>query len=317
MLKIIFMGTGDFAVQILHAIVEQKRLNVVAIYTKNHEIDFAKFSMHHHNIYTIAKEFRINVKTPTTLAQESCISELRNFHADIIVVASYGMILSRQILDIPRYGCINVHPSALPRWRGAAPIQRALMEGDSYISVCIVEMNEGLDTGPIIMRKSIKIDDDIDCGNLTKICADLGGNMLTTTLLNLECGIHYDVTEQDDEGVTYANKIEKYEEQIDWTQSASKVINRIRALSPTPGAYFTYRNIRIKILQAIRLTYIDEENQCGTVIIRTIKKTNEKEVIILCGDGRYIKPIIIQKEGSKVMKMDDFLRGNYSFFEEQ
>jgi methionyl-tRNA formyltransferase len=220
--------------------------------------------------------------------------------ADVAVVVAYGLILSAEVLRTPRHGCLNLHASLLPRWRGAAPIQRAIMAGDKETGVMVMRMEEGLDTGPVCLGERVAISPDMTAGALHDDLARLGGDLMVRALSALERG-SLDCREQVEEGVTYAHKIEKSETRIDWSRPADEVHNHIRGLSPFPGAWFELeaggKRERIKVLQS-RLA--DGSGSPGTVL--------DDGLLVACGEGA-LRLRQVQRAGKKPMSAEEFLRG--------
>ncbi len=260
MYKIVFMGTPDFAVPTLQALINKtksSKYKIVAAYTKPPKKSGRNLNITLSPIHHLALEHNIAVYTPNTLKEDSIVNELRDLEPDIIIVVAYGIILPKTVLEIPKYGCINLHPSALPRWRGAAPLEHTIMAGDKNTDICIMKMDEGMDTGPVILRQSIEIDDRINSLELRQKTSQIGALMMCNVLdAVIDNSAHYEV--QNHEGMTLASKLTAKDEQIDWNQQTHVIHNQIRALSPKPGAYFIDNNQVIKILQA---DYILETDQ--------------------------------------------------------
>jgi methionyl-tRNA formyltransferase len=240
----------------------------------------------------------LNVLTPKKLKAPESIEQFKSLNPDIVIVAAYGLLIPKEFLEIPKHGFINIHPSDLPRWRGAAPIHRTIMAGDEKTAICIMKMDEGLDTGDIILRKEILLDNEITAKELHDKCSELGGKMILDVLDLFEKDkVSY--TKQSDEGITYADKIISDEGLLDFNLSAFEVNNKIRALSPKPGAYFIYKNELIKIISAV-VEKINENYQLGTVV--------DDKLGIACRDS-IIRPILLQRNGKKMIYTDAFLRG--------
>jgi methionyl-tRNA formyltransferase len=247
-----------------------------------------------------ARELRIPVLTPKTLRTDAALTEFAAFKADAAVVVAYGIILPKTILETPRLGCFNVHASLLPRWRGAAPINRAIMAGDKESGVTIMQMDEGLDTGAMAndlgMLRALPIGADMTAGDLHDALAALGADLMPLALAAAERGT-LALTPQPQDGVTYAEKISKAETRIDWSKPAADVHNHMRGLSPFPGAWFELDGVRIKTL---RTTLANGSGTPGTVL--------DDKLTIACGDGA-VRLIQIQRAGKQPMSADDFLRG--------
>jgi methionyl-tRNA formyltransferase len=296
-MKIIFMGTPEFAVPVLNALLNSEH-QVVAVYTRAPKEAGRGQKLAKSPIHLLAEEADLTVMTPTTLKTEEEIAKVKSFGADIIVVAAYGMILQPPVLEACPYGCINIHPSSLPRWRGASPIQRSVMAGDKTSEVCIMKMDEGLDTGDVILRRGVIIGESKTVSELAIEMAELGGELLLEAL-DLIASSKAIYTPQHEEGLVYAHKLTKEDEIINWDKSAELVNCQIRALSPKPGAYFIYNNEIVKIITA---NYTTEGHNAmpGTVI--------DNELTIACGEG-VLKPTLLQRAGKKMIYTDAFLRG--------
>jgi methionyl-tRNA formyltransferase len=251
-------------------------------------------------VHVFAESKGIPVLTPRTLRDATAQDIFKSHQADAAVVVAYGLILPRAILDAPRFGCFNLHGSALPRWRGAAPIQRAIMAGDRETAAMIMRMDEGLDTGPVCAAASIEIGPEMTAGELHDVMAARGAALMVDALSALENGT-LTCTPQPGSGVTYAAKIEKAEAAIDCSLSADDVHNRIRGLSPWPGAYFEVMHDgkpeRIKVLRATR---VDDQGVAGTVL--------DDQGTIACADGA-IRLVEVQRAGKRPMLLSELLRG--------
>ncbi len=234
--------------------------------------------------------------TPKTLKDDAAQAAFRAHNADAAVVVAYGLILPKPILKAPRLGCFNVHASLLPRWRGAAPINRAIMAGDKESGVTIMQMDEGLDTGAIVMADRISIAPNMTAGDLHDALAKLGADLMPRALALAERG-SLTLTPQGEAGVTYAAKIAKDETRIDWTKPASQVHDHIRGLSPFPGAWSKLGGARVKVLRSTRG---EGKGAPGTVL--------DDHLTIACGDGA-VRLTQVQREGKKPMSAEEFLRG--------
>jgi methionyl-tRNA formyltransferase len=294
-LRLIFMGTPDFAVPSLLALVAAGH-DIAAVYTRAPKPAGRGMGMQVTPIEREARRLAIPVHTPKTLKDETEQAVFRAFNADAAVVVAYGMILPKAILEALRFGCFNVHASLLSRWRGAAPINRAIMAGDSESGITVMQMDEGLDTGAMAMREALPIDPDMTAGDLHDALAQLGAKLMPITLAAAERGT-LTLTPQPEDGVTYAAKISKAETRIDWAKPAHDVHNHMRGLSPFPGAWFELDGVRIKTL---RTTLADGSGAPGTVL--------DDKLTIACGDGA-IRLIQIQRAGKQPMSAEDFLRG--------
>ena len=290
-MRMVFMGSPGFAVPSLNALVEAGH-EVVAVYAQPPRPAGRGKAGRKTAVHVRAEQLGIEVRTPRTLRDSAEQERFDSLGADLAVVAAYGLILPKPILDAPRNGCVNVHASLLPRWRGAAPIQRAILAGDKVSGVTIMQMDEGLDTGPILLRRELDIHGK-DGGQVTEELADLGARTLVEWLS--------DPTPpqvQPDDGTTYAKKIEKAEARIDWRATAEQVERQVLAFSPVPGAWFEANDDRVKLLDAA----VGEETpgDPGEVL--------DDSLSVACGSG-YIRPLIVQRAGRAPMTSDELLRG--------
>lgn len=298
-LRLVFMGTPEFAVPTLIEIVSRGH-DVVAVYTRAPKPAGRGMDLVPSPVEREARRFGLNVVTPKTLRTEEAVATFRAHGADAAVVVAYGLILPKSILDAAPLGCFNLHASALPRWRGAAPINRAIMAGDSETAVMAMKMEEGLDTGPVAMAERVAIGPDMTAGELHDRLAPLGADLMARTLAALEKGALV-LTPQAGNGVTYAAKIDKTETRIDWHKPDKVVHDHCRGLSPFPGAWFEMAvdgiSNRIKVL---RTTMGAGSGPPGTVL--------DNQLTIACGDGA-VRIVDLQRAGKQPMKAADFLRG--------
>jgi methionyl-tRNA formyltransferase len=297
-LRLIFMGTPDFAVPTLNALADAGH-DIVAVYTRAAKPGGRRgLELVPTPVEREARARGLPVLTPKTLRDEAAQTEFRALNADTAVVIAYGLILPPAVLDAPRLGCFNVHASLLPRWRGAAPINRAIMAGDKESGVTIMKMDEGLDTGAMAMGDSVPILPDMTAGELHDALAGLGADLMPRALAALERGaLALALTPQPQDGVTYAEKIAKEETRIDWTKSSAEVHNHIRGLSPFPGAWFELGGARVK---ALRSTAGEGSGMPGTVL--------DDMLTIACGTGA-VRLVELQKAGARAMAAEEFLRG--------
>ena len=244
-------------------------------------------------VQTRAETLGIAVRSPTSLRTPEAQAGFAALAPDIAVVAAYGLILPQPILDAPRLGCLNVHGSLLPRWRGAAPVQRAIMAGDAVTGVTIMWMEAGLDTGPMLLKREIGIDRK-NAGQLTEEIAKIGAEAMIDTLARLT-GLP--PVDQPNEGVTYAAKISKDEARIDWSRSALELERHVQGLAPFPGAWFEVAGERVKLLAA---EAVEGSGAPGTVI--------DDRMTVACGEGA-LHPLLLQRAGKSLMPLDVFLRG--------
>jgi len=298
-LRLIFMGTPDFAVPTLLAL-EAAGHDIVAVYTRAAKPAKRGMAMQITPIEREATRLGIPVLTPATLKTPQAQAEFAAFNADAAVVVAYGLILPKEILDAPRLGCFNVHASLLPRWRGAAPINRAIMAGDAASGVTIMQMDEGLDTGAMVMAEAVAISADMTAGDLHDALARLGSDLMLRALAPAERGT-LTRRPQPEQGVTYAAKISKDETRIDWTKSWRAVHDHIRGLSPFPGAWLELDGLRVKVLRSTMGEGQKAQNgKPGTVL--------DDRLTIACGDGA-VRLVQVQRAGKQPMQVEEFLRG--------
>jgi methionyl-tRNA formyltransferase len=292
--KIIFMGTPDIAAQHLNVLFK-KNLNIVGVFTQPPRKKNRGMRIEKSEVHQIAEKNNIEVFYPTSI-DVTVIEKVKSLEPDLIIVIAYGIILPSKFLNIPKYGCINIHVSLLPRWRGAAPIEHALLAGDEKTGISVISISPKLDAGDILMQESFAIDKDINSDDLTINLTNLGKKILIETLpLLFENKLIR--KKQDESKVTYANKFISEDRKINFYNSSDDVYNHIRAHGPKPGSWFTYRGERIKIIKAKK---INELGKSSTIL--------NKDFMIACKDGA-ILPLLIQREGKKVVSLDDFLRG--------
>ncbi len=299
-LRLVFMGTPDFAVPTLAAIVARGH-DVAAVFTRASQPAGRGMELRPSPVEREARRLGIAVLTPNTLRSAEAQDALRAHSADAAVVVAYGLILPRPILDAPRFGCFNLHASALPRWRGAAPINRAIMAGDVETGIVVMQMAEGLDTGPVAMTTRIAIGPDMTAGELHDELARRGADLMVGALDALEHG-SLELTPQPQEGVTYAAKVDKSETRIDWTRPWKAVHDHCRGLSPYPGAWFELPDsgalpARVKVLRTSRGAGAATP---GTVI--------DDMLTVACGDGA-VRILELQRAGRQPMGAKEFLRG--------
>jgi len=294
------MGTPNFACPTLKKIINNNEFEVLAVYSKEPQIAGRGHKLTNSPIHNLALENNLPIITPKTLRDLDVQNQFRNFNADIAVVVAYGLILPEEILNGTKFGCINLHPSKLPRWRGAAPIQRTIMAGDLETAIDVIFMDKGLDSGDIIASMPIKLTGNETYASLEPLFADLGGDLIVETLRKIRDNNCHRV-KQDNSLVTYAKKIEKLECEINWqNEDAIEIERKIRALNGSLGAYFMYRGEKIKIFSS----EIIDKNSCE---FEAGKILNDK-FFIQCKKG-VLRPLILQRQGKNAMAIDDFLRG--------
>jgi methionyl-tRNA formyltransferase len=295
-MRLIFMGTPDFAVPTLIEIVGRGH-DVVAVYTRAPKPAGRGMELQVTPVGREARRFGIPVQTPKTLRTDEAVAAFRAHGADAAVVVAYGLILPVPVLEAVPLGCFNLHASLLPRWRGAAPINRAIMAGDAESGVMVMRMAEGLDTGEIALAERLAVAADMTAGELHDALARLGADLMVRALGALERGT-LQLTPQPDEGVTYAPKIDKGETRIDWGKPWRQVHDHIRGLSPFPGAWFEFANtVRVKVL---RTTRGEGSGVAGTAL--------DHQLTIACGDGA-VRLTHVQRAGKQPMTAEEFLRG--------
>ena len=299
-LRIIFMGTPDFAVPALSEILGAGH-QVVAVYSQPPRPAGRGMAARASPVQAFAEKTGVPVMTPAELKSLGPQEAFAALGADAAVVAAYGLILPKPILEAPKYGCLNLHASLLPRWRGAAPIQRAVMAGDEETGVMVMAMEEGLDTGPVCLAERVAIGPDQTAGALHDQLARLGADLMVRALAALERG-SLDCMAQPDAGVTYADKISKNETRIDWSRPAAEVHNKIRGLSPWPGAWFEVRiGGKGERVKALGSTLAEGSGAPGTLL--------DQELTVACGKGA-VRLLQVQRSGKKPMAAVEFLRGN-------
>jgi methionyl-tRNA formyltransferase len=294
-MRIAFMGTPDFAVPTLDALLAAGH-EVAAVYTQPPRPGGRRGrELVPSPVQRRAEAAGIEVRTPPTLRSPDAQAAFAALGLDAAVVAAYALILPEPILRAPRHGCLNVHASLLPRWRGAAPIQRAILAGDARTGLCIMQMEKGLDTGPVYARRETEIGRKT-AGELTAELAAMGGALMAAVLARMEQIVP---EPQPEEGVTYAHKIDKAEARLDFAQPAEQVERQVRAFNPVPGAWFEHAGERVKVLAA-QLLSVAEAMPAGTVL--------DEHLSITCGSGAIV-PTLVQRAGRGVMRVDELTRG--------
>ncbi len=299
-MKIVFMGTSDFAIPSMARIIDSQH-EIVGVVTQPDRPKGRGKKVTSSPIKDLALEHNLDIFQPVRIKDDDSIDMLRNWEADIIVVVSYGQIIPSDILDSPRLGCINVHGSLLPHYRGAAPIQRAIMAGDRVSGVTTMFMNEGLDTGDIILQMPVDIDEDMDHGELESILAQVGADLLIDTIAVLASG-SCPRRKQDNHRSSYAAMLTRKDEEIDWNDSAIKIHNQIRALSPQPAAFTSFSGEKFKIFSS-QLVSDKEIGVAGQVTGFT-----KDGFRVQTGQG-ILEITEVQKEGKKRISCSDFLKG--------
>jgi methionyl-tRNA formyltransferase len=297
-LRLIVMGTPDFAVPTLCEIVGRGH-EIVAIYTRAPKPAGRGMALAPSPVEREARRFGLPVLTPKTLRTPEAAPAFLAHGADAAVVVAYGLILPKPVLDAVPLGAFNLHASLLPRWRGAAPINRAVMAGDAESGVMVMRMEEGLDTGPIAMAERVRIAPDATAGDLHDTLAPLGADLIVRALGALERGT-LSLTPQALEGVEYATKIDKGETRIDWTRPWHEVHDHIRGLAPFPGAWFEIAEAKPVRVKVLRSTRGEGSGPPGTLL--------DDRLTVACGDGA-VRILELQRAGARAMKAEEFLRG--------
>lgn len=292
-MRVVFMGTPDFSVPVLDALVDSGH-EIVAVYCQPPRPAGRGKKERPTSVHARALTLGLDVRHPVSLKTDDAQAAFVGLKADIAVVVAYGLILPQVILDAPKQGCLNIHASLLPRWRGAAPIHRAIMSGDAQTGICIMQMEAGLDTGPVLLREAMQIGEMETTGELHDRLSVLGASMICTALDQL-ASLTPEV--QSDEGVTYAAKIDKAEAEVDWSKDASEIDSQIRGLSPFPGAWTLLDGQRVKLL-ASRIA--SGSGEAGRAL--------DDALTIGCGTGA-LQILRAQKAGKGAQDAQDFLRG--------
>jgi methionyl-tRNA formyltransferase len=298
-MRVVFMGTPDFAVPVMTEILGQGH-EIVAVYTRAPKPAGRGMDLRLSPVHALAEKFGIPVFTPKTLRDADEQARFAAHDADVAVVVAYGLILPKPVLDAPHLGCLNLHGSLLPRWRGAAPIQRAIMAGDKETGVMVMKMEEGLDTGPVGMAERIAITPDMTAGELHDTLCVIGADLMARALAALSRdSLHF--TPQASEGVTYAHKIEKAEARIDWSRDAQSLHDHVRGLSPFPGAFFEVDLGKgLERVKVLRTRLAEGRGPAGALL--------DDALTVACGQGA-LQLVDVQRAGKAPMKADEFLRG--------
>ncbi len=302
-MKLIFAGTPEFAAQALAALIAAGH-QLALVLTQPDRPSGRGMALRPSPVKTLALEHGIEVFQPPTLRDAAAQARLQAVGADAMIVAAYGLILPQAVLDLPRFGCINIHASLLPRWRGAAPIQRAILAGDAESGVCIMQMEAGLDTGPVLLSAALPIAADETAGSLHDRLAELGAGLIVAALEKLPLA----PTPQADCRVTYAAKIEKSEAMLDWNQSAQQLARQVRAFNPFPGALATLGQLSVKVWRA--------SAEAGEGSPGTILAGDRAGILVACGEGA-LRLAELQKAGGKRLSAAQFLAGASSSLRER
>jgi len=298
-MRVLFAGTPDFSVAALEAIAEQHQ--IIGVFTQPDRRSGRGKKITESAVKVAAKARQIDIYQPESLADQSQL--IKGLTPDVMVVVAYGVILPQAIIDIPKYGCLNIHASLLPRWRGAAPIQRAIEAGDSESGVCIMQMEAGLDTGPVLETLRLQLAADTTAADLHDHLSLLGAKGISSTLARIESGEVIKAAQQDDKNATYAKKITKAEADIDWSHPAQILERRIRAFNPWPIMQTYHANTRLRVWRASISEQSAKLATPGEVV-----GIEERGVSVACGEG-VLRLEVLQREGSKAMEFYSFSNG--------
>ncbi len=295
-LKIIFMGTPNFAVHILKAIHGSEH-KILEVYTQPANKSGRGQKFNYSDVYNCAEQLNLSIRTPDTFETIEEINHFKKLKPDLVVVVAYGKILPSILLNIDKLLFINVHASLLPKWRGAAPIQRAIMNSDSETGVSIMKITPRLDAGPVMLKEKIKISKEITYQDLSKKMSEIGAKLILESIKLIENN-KANFIEQKESEASYAKKIQKKESKINWNESAKTIILKINALHPNPGCWFKLLDSRIKVIKAIE---IKKSGEAGTIL--------DDKMTIACAKNA-IQILELQKEGKKPMMVNEYLKGN-------
>lgn len=294
-MKIIFMGTPEFAAPSLKCLIESSHI-VSAVFTQAPKPSGRGMMEKFSPVHQIAKEHEILVYNPKNLRSDEIRGLVEEINADIIIVVAYGFIIPKAILETTKYGCLNIHPSALPRFRGAAPLQRTIIAGDPETEICIMQMDEGLDTGDILLKQKLALHDKITLKELHDTCAHIGADLLLKVLDNID---NLQPIKQSEEGLVYANKLSKEEGIINWNDSAFSIDCKVRGMNPWPGVFFKHNDNMIRVLETEYQDIIHQFTP-GTIIGEGLD--------IACGKG-ILSIKKLQRAGKAPISSNEFLRG--------
>ena len=293
------MGTPDFAVPSLKLLAENH--NLLCVFSQPARPSGRGMKIKDSPVEKTAKNLNIKTLTPSSLKNEDVFYKFKELKPDLVVVVAYGLILPEKYLNIPQFGCINGHASLLPRWRGAAPIQRSIEAGDKKTGSCIMVMEKGMDTGPVILSKAIEINQDDNAQIIHDKLSIITAELLIDAIKGYTSG-NLNPVPQENIGIEYANKIDKTEAEIDWKQSSKDIHNKIRAFDPFPGAYTFLKNDIVKI-NSVKPMNNTHNSEPGTII------EVEKKILVACGNKTAIEIISLQKPGKKIINAIEFLNG--------
>ena len=294
-LNIVFMGTPEFSIPTLDILIKRK-FNILTVYTQPPKKSKRGQKINPSAIEEFCRKNKIIFKNPSSLNNVEEFENFKKLSPDLVVVVAYGKIIPKKFLNLAKFGFINIHASLLPRWRGAAPVQRAIMNGDKKIGISIMRIEEKLDSGPVLAIKELELDQNATHGEIEKKFSVIGANLLVESLKSIEDG-RAKFTDQDHSQITYAKKIDKNETKINWNLKADKVLGHIHGLSPNPGAWFEYENERFKILRA---KISPKNGKSGQVL--------DENLIVGCGSNS-VQILEIQRQGKNKQTTKEFLLG--------
>ena len=294
-LKIIFMGTPEFAVPALKELIKEK-FDIAHVYTQPPKKSNRGLKIEKTPIHVEAEKNNLNIHHPSSLKNEQELNFFRKINPDLVIVVAYGQIIPENFLSLSKKGFINIHASLLPHWRGAAPIQRSIMNGDQFTGVSIMKIQKGLDTGPVMLSEKVEINHKSNYGSLSEQLSVLGSKLIIKAI-NLINEDKAKFVEQDHTRATHAKKITHEDEEINWNNDAKKIVQQINALNPSPGAFFKFKNEKIKIWSAV---VTDQKGKVGTTL--------NENLLIACKDYA-IQVLEIQRPGKKIQKVKEFLLG--------
>ncbi len=298
-LRLVFMGTPQFACKTLEKLLQESEFEVVAVYTREPQIAGRGHKLTNSAIHDLALQNGLPVFTPKTLRNPQIQQQFKELRADAAVVLAYGLILPQEILDATKFGCINIHPSLLPRWRGPSPIQYTLFAGDAEIGVTIIKMDAGIDSGDMILQQKFALQEKDNYATLAPTLSELGADMMVEALKKLRDGEAV-LTKQDAALATFSKKLEKSESEINWNLPAREILNKIRALSGSLTAYFKLPNGEMIKIYDAEIIDKKSDKKCGEIV--------DKNFLIQCADN-CIRPKTLQRQGKRVMSIDEFLPG--------
>lgn len=301
-MRVVFMGTPDFAVAVLQKLIDSSH-DVVGVFTMEDKPRGRHMVLTPPPIKVCAQKHNIPVFQPKSVKHGEAVPVLEKWSPDVIVVAAYGMILKSDVLHFPKYGCINVHASLLPKYRGAAPINKVILDGEKETGVTTMLMNEGLDTGDMLLSQSTPIGENETAGELFDRLAVIGGDLLVDTLHALEQGTVKPVP-QDESQMTYAPMLSKKDSPVDWNRTAQDIHNQIRGLNPWPTALTVYGGKNFKLHRSLLTGKFRQDLEPGSLI------ANKKQLFVVCGDHQLLELTVVQPLGSRKMAAEDFLRGH-------